>query len=90
METVPPADPFGTLSPTQVQSNWTLGDMQWIVNRANPTGGWVQSVFHDITPQAFTDFVIWLADAQAQGRVIVRTVGEVIGGPVQPMPAGTP
>ncbi|WP_319448530.1 MULTISPECIES: polysaccharide deacetylase family protein [unclassified Mycobacterium] len=41
------------------------------------------------TPQAeFEDFVSWLATQQSQGSVLVRTVGDVIGGPVQPAVAG--
>jgi peptidoglycan/xylan/chitin deacetylase (PgdA/CDA1 family) len=41
------------------------------------------------TPQVeFEDFVSWLATQQAQGSVLVRTVGDVIGGPVQPAVAG--
>ena len=41
------------------------------------------------TPQAqFEDLLTWLADQQAQGTLIVRTVGDVIGGPVQPPVAG--
>jgi peptidoglycan/xylan/chitin deacetylase (PgdA/CDA1 family) len=41
------------------------------------------------TPQQeFDDFLTWLADQQAQGHVIVRTVGDVIGGPVQAPVAG--
>ena len=54
-------------------------------------GGWVQLTFHgmcpsdcsDITTPAaeFDDFLSWLADQQAQGKLIVRTVGDVIGGP---------
>ncbi len=41
------------------------------------------------TPQLeFEDFLTWLAAQQAQGLVLVRTVGDVIGGPVQPAVAG--
>lgn len=41
------------------------------------------------TPQAeFEEFVTWLATQQAQGSVLVRTVGDVIGGPVQPPVSG--
>jgi peptidoglycan/xylan/chitin deacetylase (PgdA/CDA1 family) len=61
-------------------------------------GGWVQLTFHGIcsddivlscsditTPAAvFEQFVEWLADQQAQGRLVVSTVGDVIGGEVRP------
>src|SRR5262249_43642301 len=37
------------------------------------------------TPEAvFEAFISWLADQQASGRLIVRTVGDVIGGAVAP------
>ena len=57
-------------------------------------GGWVQLTFHGICPSdctdittpvgEFEDFVTWLADQQQDGKLIVRTVGEVIGGAVAP------
>ena len=37
----------------------------------------------------FDQFLTWLADQQAHGTLIVRTVGDVIGGPVAP-PVGAP
>jgi len=98
-ETVPPADPFSTRAPAQVQSDWTVADFQQqIANAQNNGGGWVQLTFHGICPvdctdlsvaePAFTDFVKWLAEQQLQGNLVVRTVGEVIGGPVNPPPLG--
>jgi hypothetical protein len=65
-------------------------------------GGWVQLTFHGIcsdsiplscsditTPEAtFNTFISWLADQQAQGKILVRTVGDVIGGDVHPAVAG--
>ena len=57
-------------------------------------GGWVQLTFHglcgtdcrDITTSQseFDEFLTWLADQQAQGKLVVLTVGDVIGGPVAP------
>jgi peptidoglycan/xylan/chitin deacetylase (PgdA/CDA1 family) len=97
-ETVPPRDPFYTRAPAEVRSNWTAPEFQQqITNAQDSGGGWVQLTFRDVCPidcstteTTFTDFVLWLADQQAQGRLIVRTVGEVIGGPVQPVPAVGP
>lgn len=37
----------------------------------------------------YDQFLTWLADQQAQGNLIVRTVGDVVGGPVQPPVRGT-
>jgi hypothetical protein len=55
-------------------------------------GGWVQLTWHGLCPNdcidiassadQFEQFVGWLAEQQAQGRLLVRTVGDVIGGPV--------
>jgi peptidoglycan/xylan/chitin deacetylase (PgdA/CDA1 family) len=98
-ETVPPTDPFYVRAPAQVRSNWTVAEFQQqIANAQNSGGGWVQLTFHGICPTdctdlsvaepAFTELVKWLADQQIQGNLIVRTVGEVIGGPVQPAPLG--
>ena len=96
-EAVPPGDPLAVRAPAQVQSNWTLPEFQaQVTNAQDNGGGWVQLTFHGICPTdctdlsvseaTFTEFVIWLADQQAQGRLIVRTVGEVIAGPVEPAP----
>ena len=52
----------------------------------------MQLTFHGLCPTRllrhhhrgpeFDAFLAWLADQQAQGNLIVRTVGDVIGGPV--------
>lgn len=95
-ESIPPTDPMNTRAPAQVMADWTLADYLQQVIEAEREGGWLQFTFHGICPsdcsditapvQTFTDFVVWLAEEQAQGRVSVRTVGEVVGGPVQPAP----
>lgn len=98
-ETVPPRDPFRTRAPAQVHSNWTVEEFQQQIAEAqNSGGGWVQFTFHGICPSdctdlstaepAFTELMTWLADQQLQGNLLVRTVGEVIGGSVQPAPLG--
>ena len=101
-ETLPPPDPWHTAAPAQVTHDWTAEDFQQQVNAAVARGdGWVQLTFHGLcpsdcsditTPQApqFDQFLTWLADQQAQGKLIVRTVGDVIGGPVQPPVPGPP
>ena len=100
-ETVPPENPMHMKAPGQVMNNWTIADTQQQVNQAIETGGgWVQLTFHGLcptdcsaitTPQAeFEELMAWLADQQAQGNLIVRTVGDVIGGPVQPPVSGPP
>lgn len=97
-ETVPPSDPMYTKAPAQVRSDWTISDLQQQVTDAQAVGGWLQLTFHGICPgdcsdittsgPEFEDFLAWLETQQAQGTVLVRTVGDVIGGPVQPSTAG--
>lgn len=100
-ETIPPLDPYNTGALDQVDSSWTIGDLQGAVTRAEDNGGgWVQLTFHHvcdpvgpacpagtaISPALFNDFVEWLAARPATTQV--HTVGEVIGGPVRPAVAG--
>ncbi|MHA7208013.1 polysaccharide deacetylase family protein [Arthrobacter sp. MDT1-65] len=90
-ETTPPADPFRTKAPNQVENTWTLADLQKTVTDAETTGGWLQLTFHHIDatgtslsvpPSVFDAFAGWLA-ARAPLGTVVRTVDEVIGGPQQ-------
>jgi peptidoglycan/xylan/chitin deacetylase (PgdA/CDA1 family) len=48
-ETVPPATPFFTKAPDQLDNTWTLADMQNLVTNAQTGGGgWVQLTFHHV------------------------------------------
>jgi putative cell wall-binding protein/peptidoglycan/xylan/chitin deacetylase (PgdA/CDA1 family) len=75
-ETIPPANAFQTRAPDEVDSTWTLADLQKTVTDAETHGGgWVQLTFHHvcssapgvcdplnltITPVIFQQFVDWL------------------------------
>ena len=75
-ETLPPADPQYLRAPDQVDSRWTLADLQGTVTgAANNGGGWVILTFHrvcaptgtascpadrSITPTLFSQFTTWL------------------------------
>jgi len=74
VETMPPTDPFQTKALDQVDSTWTLADLQDAVTNAETAGGgWVQFTFHHvcadacdplnltITPALLTEFTTWLA-----------------------------
>lgn len=97
-ETMPPADAFNTQALDEVDSTWTLADLQNTVTAAEPVGGWVQLTFHHIcdnvcdplsvTPALFTQFATWLANRSATNNTVVQTVGQVIGGIVKPLVAG--
>ena len=103
-ETIPPKDPYAIRVPGQVDGTWTLATLENIVTTAERLGsGWVPLVFHHICADSqcsslavrlslFSDFAKWLAQRRDAGTV-VKTVGEVIGGPVSPMvsaPAARP
>jgi peptidoglycan/xylan/chitin deacetylase (PgdA/CDA1 family) len=101
VEKVPPTDPYDTKAPTEVRDNWGLGELQTQVTVTSANGGgWLQLTFHGLCPtdcsdittkqNDFNQFLDWLVDQQNQGNLIVRTVGDVIGGPVQPPVKGPP
>ncbi|QCB96964.1 hypothetical protein E5206_08510 [Arthrobacter sp. PAMC25564] len=98
-ETIPPADPFLTKAPDQVESTWTLQNLEDLTLKAEPGGGWMQYSFHHIgvageslsIPTAdFNALIDFLAAEQAAGRVTVKTVDQVIGGAVKPLAANGP
>lgn len=92
-ENVPPGDPYWTKAPAQIKSNWSLDDLQQeVISAQTNGGGWVQLTLHGVCPtdcsditlptNEFNPFLDWVVDQQTQGKLIVRTVGDVIGGPV--------
>lgn len=89
-----PPDPYGLVTPEQVDTSWTLADLERIVTDAERTGGWVPLVFHHVcdTPvcgplsvrtETLSAFADWLATRPA--RTQVKTVDQVIGGRVAPV-----
>jgi len=92
-ETVPPADAFLTRAYTSVRRSTSLSRLQSYVTETEACGGcWGQIILHHVcdgcntyaisydTLHAFLD---WLKARSAFGT-LVRTAGEVIGGPVSP------
>jgi peptidoglycan/xylan/chitin deacetylase (PgdA/CDA1 family) len=94
-ETIPPRNPYAIRVPGQVDDTWTLATLENVVTTAERHGGgWLPLVFHHIckTSPCFNlavrlsllnAFTRWLAQRRDIGTV-VKTVGEVIGGPVRP------
>ncbi|WP_433440966.1 polysaccharide deacetylase family protein [Nonomuraea sp. CA-141351] len=90
-EQVTPGDPYNLNTPLAVGASATLPQIEQYVIAAEQRKGWAILVFHDycdncgplgVKPKVFTDFLDWL-----KGRkVAVRTVGDVIGGDVRPVP----
>ncbi|WP_427018618.1 polysaccharide deacetylase family protein [Pseudarthrobacter sp. P1] len=84
---VPAADLMFTKAPDEVDNTWSLADMQAVVTQAEPAGGWVQLTFHHfdsttdpltVTTANFRAYVDWLVAEQTAGRVIVKTVRQVM------------
>ncbi|SEE35349.1 S-layer homology domain-containing protein [Arthrobacter alpinus] len=99
-ETLPPAKPMIIRAPDQVDSTWTLKDLQDSVTNAEAKGGWVQLTFHriavgtdptlTISPTLFQQFVTWLAARTANGTTSVQTVAQAMGVQTVPTPTPTP
>ncbi|WP_231497246.1 fibronectin type III domain-containing protein [Arthrobacter sp. MA-N2] len=88
-ETLPPANPYNTAAPDEVDSTWTLQNLEDLVTNAEPGGGWVQFTFHHIavgtdptltiSPTLFNTFITWLAARTANGTTSVQTVAQALG-----------
>lgn len=100
-ETVPPVAMDYTAAPANVTNEWTLEDLKDTVRNAQPLGGWVQLTFHrlcteecdyiSVKTSMFTEFLSWLKSQTEATPTVVRSVEQIIGGPIQPVvpsPAG--
>lgn len=91
-ESFTPAEPFLLKAPSQVERDWTLQDLQDAVTAADGTGGWVMLTFHgmcpyqcdwiDIDEALFKEFVAWLENRTKTTNTVVRSVQDVVGGPM--------
>ncbi|MEV7627824.1 polysaccharide deacetylase family protein [Actinoplanes sp. NPDC089786] len=100
-ETIPPADRFEIRTPDDVESNWTLANLQNLVTRAETTGGWLPLNLHhvcstgcpaeSISPAVLGQFLNWLRPRSSPTiRTTVKTVQQALGGSVQPAVAAVP
>jgi len=100
-ETIPPANPYNTAAPDEVDSTWTLKNLQDLVTNAEShNGGWVQLTFHHIavgtdptltiSPTLFDQFATWLAARTATGTTVVQTVAQALGNTAPPPVNQTP
>ncbi|HEV8569576.1 MAG TPA: polysaccharide deacetylase family protein [Actinoplanes sp.] len=98
---VPLADPYAIKTPDDVESTWTLTDLQNLVLHAEETGGWLPLNLHhvcstgcpvqSISPTVLDEFLTWLQPRSDPSiATTVRTVQQVLGGAVQPPVAPTP
>lgn len=99
-ESIPPADPYFTQTPDSVKTTTGLGALEGYVTQAElHGGGWVQLVIHHVcdgcddtyavSPGTLSAFLSWLAPRSVLGTT-VKTVGEVVGGGLQPPVSGPP
>ena len=96
-ERMTPSDPYYLKALDQVDSTWTLADLQTVVTNAERRGGWLIYTFHNvcdggcgdpsISPALLDEFLTWLQSREASDELAVRTVGSVIGGSVKPLVA---
>ncbi|WP_441428251.1 polysaccharide deacetylase family protein [Arthrobacter sp. 2RAF6] len=84
---VPAADLYFTKAPDEVDNTWALSDLQTVVTQAEAGGGWVQLTFHHfdsttdpltVTTANFQAYVNWLVTEQTAGRIVVKTVRQVM------------
>ena len=93
-ESLTPADPFTLRAMPYIVRDTTFSKMfRYVIEVENEGGGWAIFVFHhvcdgcdqySVSPDAFNKFANWLASQQANNGLIIKTVGEVIGGELQP------
>jgi Bacterial Ig domain/Polysaccharide deacetylase/Chitobiase/beta-hexosaminidase C-terminal domain len=96
-ETIPPADVYAIKTSDSIQADTSLSTIESYITQAEDHGGgWVPLVFHhlctgcdpySITVENLTAFLDWLQARSTRGTV-VKTVQQVVGGPVQPPPGG--
>jgi len=94
---VPPPDPYALEAVDEIDTSWTLAQLEQVVTRAEVAGGWVPFTFHhlcagcdslSISPATFADFLAWLALRPA--TTTVRTVDQVVGGTYRTPVPGPP
>jgi peptidoglycan/xylan/chitin deacetylase (PgdA/CDA1 family) len=99
-ETIPPQNSMNVRTPIEVNSvntTWTVSTYESIVKDAQRRGGgWIIFTIHDIcptdcqlgtTPAMLGSVLKWL-HGQARRGTVVKTMRQVIGGPVRPPVSG--
>ncbi len=94
-ELIPPADKMRVRTIGSLSALTTLSNLEHAVRAAEAQGGWVTFVLHNlchaecrsnaVDPGLFSQFLDWLG-ARASSGTLVRTVGQVVGGPLRPVP----
>jgi peptidoglycan/xylan/chitin deacetylase (PgdA/CDA1 family) len=89
-EDIPPPDPFALRAYPYLVSDTSFSKLQrYVAGTRKEGGGWLILIFHHVCdacdyfavhPDVLHRFIAWLAEEQAQGRVQVSTVGEIMTG----------
>jgi len=87
-ETVPPLDAYTLRAYPYIVSDTSFSKLQrYVSGMRKEGGGWLILIFHHVCdacdyfavrPDVLHRFIPWLAEEQAQGRVKVMTVGEIV------------
>jgi peptidoglycan/xylan/chitin deacetylase (PgdA/CDA1 family) len=98
-ETIPPQDPYAIRVAGAAGAGVSLATLESYVTKVEQNGGgWAPLVFHQIcnacdanaiSPTDLGAFLDWL-QLRAGNGTVVKTLGDVIGGSVQPAVAGPP
>jgi peptidoglycan/xylan/chitin deacetylase (PgdA/CDA1 family) len=85
---IPPVEAFALRAYPYIVSDTAFSKLQrYVSGTRKEGGGWLILIFHHVcdgcdyyavSPAVFGRFIPWLREEQAQGRVQVKTVGEVI------------
>lgn len=81
---LPPRNPYATITPAPVTAGTTLQQLQAQVLETQADGGGWTTFQMQAPPAALPGFADWLAARRSAGSLDVRTVGEAIGGALQP------
>ncbi|HEX3785682.1 MAG TPA: polysaccharide deacetylase family protein [Pseudonocardiaceae bacterium] len=94
-ESVPPKDAYDLAAVDEIDSTWSLAQMEQVVTTAEKKGGWLIFTFHhfgtcgaacdpEITLPLFDSFLSFIQGQESKG-VSVKTVHQVDGGTVKPI-----
>ena len=99
-EPMPPADLYATHTPDDIDTTWTLQDLENTVAQAERKGGWLTFNFHhvcdacdprSIRASVLDQFLAWLQPRSGHTiRTTVKTVQHVVTGSVKSPMAPTP
>jgi peptidoglycan/xylan/chitin deacetylase (PgdA/CDA1 family) len=100
-ETIPPGDPYDLEAIDEIDTSWTLAQLEQVVTTAERNGGgWLIYTFHhicagstcdslSISPTMLGQFLAWI-QGQAGNGVTVKTVHQMVGGTVKPVVTAPP